>query len=123
MSSVEAVPACGCATPGAADPSHCYCAVEDLLSIIRRRYSLAVLRAIHSLTQAHPAAGARYHDIAAAVPEASSSTLAETLRALEAARLIHREGSAGPRLPYWLTDSGKRLLSRLRRLLEDVRAS
>ena len=114
---VTSVPPCGCAQPGAAEPETCYCGVEDLLHVIRKRYSLSVLRVLH----AHPRA--RYHDIAEAVTEASSSTLADTLRALEAARLLRREPGADGRPAYALTASGGKLIHRLRRLLEDVQTT
>ncbi len=111
------VPPCGCSTPGSADPSSCYCSVEDLLQIIRRRYSLALMGAVRARR------AARYHEIAAALPQASSSTLAETLRALEAARLLDRDpDEAGGHPAYRLTHSGERLLSRLRGLLVEVQA-
>lgn len=111
------VPPCGCATPGTTDAATCYCGVEDLLRIIRRRYSLAVLRAIHARGVA------RYHDVADALPQASSSTLAETLRALAAAQLVRREdlGVTSPHTEYRLTHSGAKLLNRLRRLLGEIR--
>lgn len=110
------VPACGCGSPGEANASTCYCGVEDLLRIIRRRYSLVVMNAIH--TQVTP----RYHDIAGAVPGISSSTLAETLRALEAAQLLQRRRGAddSPFATYALTVSGGKLLSRLRQLLVEL---
>ncbi|MDQ3222767.1 MAG: winged helix-turn-helix transcriptional regulator [Gemmatimonadota bacterium] len=66
---------------------------------------------------------ARYHDVAAALPQASSSTLAETLRALEAAQLISRRdllASGGSHVVYVVTPSGTKLLSRLRNLLDEV---
>ncbi len=102
--------------PGTADPSFCYCGVEDLLRIIRRRYSLAILNAIHGRS------GARYQDIAASVPNASSSTLAETLHALEHAQLVRRAFTSEPgSYPlYTLLPAGSKLLSRLRRLLDEV---
>ena len=110
------LPPCGCGSPGEANAATCYCGVEDLLRIIRRRYSLAVMNAIH--TQASP----RYHDVAGALPGVSSSTLAETLRALEAAQLlVRRPGAADSPFPtYGLTDSGRKLLSRLRQLLTEL---
>jgi len=111
------LPPCGCGTPGSADPATCYCGVEDLLRIIRRRYSLAVMNAIHARGTA------RYHDVASALPQASSSTLAETLRALEAAQLISRRdllASGGSHVVYVVTPSGTKLLSRLRNLLDEV---
>lgn len=110
------VPPCGCAEPGLADASMCYCGVEDLLRIIRRRYSLAVMNAIHVRERA------RYHDIALALPKMSSSTLAETLQALEVARLLSREpySEDRPHLTYALTDSGAKLLGRLRQLLMEI---
>ena len=96
--------------------STCYCGVEDLLRIIRRRYSLTVMNAIHAKGRA------RYHDVAAALPGMSSSTLAETLHALETARLVNRESSSDDRpiVTYGLSDSGRKLLSRLRQLLIEV---
>ena len=108
---------CGCASPGASDPATCYCGVEDLLRIIRRRYSLTVMNAVHGR------GSARYHDIATAVPRISSSTLAETLRALEAAGLMSRRDlsdTGGPHTEYRLTPSGTKLLARLRTLLDEV---
>ena len=109
------VPPCGCGSPAAVYASICYCSVENLLRIIRRRYALAVLNAIR---QHHPA---RYKTLAAALPGASSSTLAETLGALEAARLVIRRDSDGvPTTCYELSESGTRLLTRLRPLLDDV---
>lgn len=110
------LPPCGCGSPGDASASICYCGVEDLLRIIRRRYSLAVMNAIHG----HGAP--RYHDIAASLQGISSSTLAETLRALEAAQLLRRQAGAdeSPFATYSLTDSGEKLLSRLRQLLVEL---
>ena len=113
----ESLPPCGCGSPGSADPSVCYCGVEDLLRIIRRRYSLAVMNAIHSHSPA------RFHQIATALPKASSSTLAEMLRSLEAANLIQRRSGGAEtegQPTYLLNASGARLLSRLRRLLGEV---
>jgi DNA-binding HxlR family transcriptional regulator len=113
------IPPCGCILPGATDPAVCYCGVEDLLRIIRRRYSLAVLNAIHSRRSA------RFNEIAGALPQASTSTLAETLQALEAASLLDRrvEGDPSPYPTYTLTRSGVLLLDRLRRLLDEVQGS
>lgn len=110
------VPPCGCAVPGTTGAESCYCSVEHLLEIIRRRYSLAVMAAIRSRGQA------RYHEIAHSLPQASSSTLAETLRALETAQLVRRAvAEMDPAHPvYGLTASGHKLLVRLRGLLEDV---
>ena len=115
------VPPCGCVNPGVADPATCYCGVEDLLRIIRRRYSLAVMNAIHSRGTV------RYHDVAEVLPRASSSTLAETLRALEAAQLITRRDlsseAVAPHTVYGVTPSGVKLLNRLRSLLDEVQPS
>lgn len=109
------IPPCGCGSPGTASPATCYCSVEDLLRVIRRRYSLALLNAIF-LHQP-----ARYRDLAGLLPQASSSTLVETLEALEAAHLIARQTSdVIPTSSYSLTESGAKLLSRLRPLLDDV---
>ncbi len=102
--------------PGLATASVCYCGVEDLLRIIRRRYSLAVMNAIHSRRHA------RYQDLATALPAVSSSTLAETLHALDAARLVDRRplSDERPHAVYALTESGTKLLSRLRQLLTEI---
>ena len=64
---------------------------------------------------------ARYRDLAGVLPQASSSTLAETLTALEIAHLIVRNTSeAVPTSTYSLTQSGAKLLSRLKPLLDDI---
>lgn len=112
----KGLPACGCSVPGEANAAVCYCGVDDLLRILRRRYSLAVLNAIHARGEA------RYKDIESAVADASTSTLAETLHALEHTRLIDRHAlrDAAPRTTYTLTQSGTKLLQRLRRLLGEV---
>jgi DNA-binding HxlR family transcriptional regulator len=110
------IPPCGCGTPGRTSPSNCYCSVEDLMRVIRRRYSLAVMNAI---SQRQPA---RFRELSLLLPQASSSTLTETLAALEAAHLVtHLTAEAAPTSTYALTASGEKLLSRLRKLLEDVR--
>jgi DNA-binding HxlR family transcriptional regulator len=110
------IPPCGCGSPGRAGAAVCYCSVENLLQVIRRRYALAVMNAIRTHEPA------RYHEIASALPGASSSTLVETLEALQTARLIAREVPSPDRpLPiYRLTQSGLKLLTRLQPLLEDV---
>lgn len=85
------------------------------MRVIRRRYSLALMNAIH-LHQP-----ARFRELSALLPQASTSTLTETLGALEAARLItHVTAEATPTSTYALTVSGEKLLSRLRRLLGHV---
>jgi DNA-binding HxlR family transcriptional regulator len=109
------VPPCGCSAPGTSLPSSCYCSVEDLMRVIRRRYSLVVMSVIR---QNQPA---RFRELAAALPQVSTSTLTETLNALTAASLvIHHTAESAPVSTYALSNSGDKLLSRLRRLLEDV---
>jgi DNA-binding HxlR family transcriptional regulator len=89
--------------------------VDNLLRVIRRRYSLALMNAIH----VHPPA--RFRDLTALLPHASSSTLSETLAALEAAGLVaHLTADANPTSTYTLTPGGEKLLSRLRVLLDDI---
>jgi DNA-binding HxlR family transcriptional regulator len=112
----QELPPCGCLSPGTVDAASCYCSVEDLLRIIRRRYSLAVLSAIQAR------GSARYHDVASALPSISSSTLAETLQALTAAGLVSRSqhSSDRPHTIYVLQPSGEKLLSRLHRLLTEL---
>jgi DNA-binding HxlR family transcriptional regulator len=59
--------------------------------------------------------------VAAALPGTSSSTLAETLHALVAARLLdRRQTDQRPQPTYALTASGAKLLSRLRQLLTEL---
>jgi DNA-binding HxlR family transcriptional regulator len=85
------------------------------MRVIRRRYSLALMNAIH-LHQP-----ARFRQLSTVLPQASTSTLTETLAALEAAQLVaHHTAEAAPTSTYTLTASGEKLLSRLRRLLDDV---
>ncbi len=85
------------------------------MRVIRRRYSLALMNAIH-LHQP-----ARFRELSALLPQASTSTLTETLAALQAAHLITRvTAEATPTSTYALTASGEKLLSRLRRLLGDI---
>lgn len=110
-----AIPPCGCGAPGKAAPSTCYCSVDDLMRVIRRRYSVALMNAIR-LHQP-----ARFRELSTLLTQASSSTLAETLGALEAAHLVaHHTADSTPISTYTLTASGEKLLSRLRRLLDDV---
>ena len=109
------IPPCGCGSPGKVSPLTCYCSVEDLMRVIRRRYSLALMNAIH-LHQP-----ARFRELSLVLPQASSSTLADTLGALEAAHLVaHHTSEVKPISTYSLTESGAKLLSRLRRLLDDI---
>ncbi len=87
------------------------------MRIIRRKYSLIVMNAIHGR------GSVRYHDIAGVLPSISSSTLSETLRALEAAHLLERrqeDVENRPHMVYALTQSGVKLLHRLRQLLEEI---
>jgi DNA-binding HxlR family transcriptional regulator len=107
---------CGCSEPGDANASTCFCAVDDLMRVIRRRYSLIVMNAIHGRGRM------RYHDVAALLPAISSSTLSETLRALETTGLLERrqEAAERPYMLYSLTESGVKLLNRLRQLLGEL---
>ena len=64
---------------------------------------------------------ARFHQLASALPQASTSTLADTLSVLEAAQLVvHHTAEVAPTSTYVLTASGDKLLSRLRCLLDDI---
>ncbi len=85
------------------------------MRVIRRRYSLALMNGIR-LHQP-----ARFRQLSTILPQASTSTLTETLAALEAAQLVaHHTAEAAPTSTYTLTASGEKLLSRLRRLLDDI---
>ncbi len=111
------IPPCGCLEPGLVGPDSCYCGVEDLLRVIRRRYSLAVLNAVLAR------GGARFNDLETALDGVSTSTLADTLRALTAAQLLERTDRTDqqPRTFYTITPTGEKLVHRLRNLLDDVR--
>ncbi|MDQ6612895.1 MAG: winged helix-turn-helix transcriptional regulator [Gemmatimonadota bacterium] len=106
---------CGCCDEAADSADSCFCGVDDLLRIIRRRYSLAVMNAIHGRGEA------RYNDVASALPTMSSSTLAETFHALVAAGLAsRRQSNDRPQASYALTGPGVKLLRRLHQLLTDL---
>ncbi|MGQ0764657.1 MAG: winged helix-turn-helix transcriptional regulator [Gemmatimonadota bacterium] len=114
------MPPCGCGTPGLAAADSCYCAVDDVLRIIRRRYSLSVLNVIRAR------GSVRYTEIAGALAGVSSSTLSETLLALETAQLVTRtdlSGEGAPHTNYGLTASGEKLVHKLRVLLEEIQHS
>ena len=70
------------------------------MRVIRRRYSLALMNAIH----VHQPA--RFRELSAMLPQASSSTLAETLGALEVAHLVsHVTAETAPTSTYTLTET------------------
>ena len=71
----------------------------------------------------HSQSPARFGQIATSLPKASSSTLAEMLRSLEAAGLVERrtDATTDGQPTYLLNPSGARLLNRLRRLLGEIR--
>ena len=90
---------------------------QDLMRVIRRRYSLALMNAILLLQQP-----ARFGQLATALPQASTSTLAETLAALEAAQLSPVASYCrGCTHQHLHADRERReAASRLRRLLDDI---
>lgn len=106
---------CGCAAPSAAAGEGCYCAVDDLVHAISRKYGLPVLVRIGDGT-------ARFTGLQRAL-RVSSSTLSETLDDLIRVGLVHRAvlDDRPPSTEYALTAAGTALRRRLRPLLEHVR--
>lgn len=92
----------------------CQCLASDLLSVVGRKYAMEVL----CVVAAHETA--RFGDVEAHVPDASTSTLSNRLDELEAADLLRREryDEIPPRVEYELTEDGRELGERLRPVLE-----
>lgn len=107
--------ACGCCTPEVSTGTPtCYCPVDELLDLVSREYGLAI---IGLLANDGPR---RHSEIAGALDVNSSSVLANRLRELTAAGLLHRRSydRVPPHVEYSLTASGRAFEQRLRPLLE-----
>ena len=85
----------------------------ELLDVIGRRYAMEVV----CVVAAHERA--RFGDVEAHLPEASTSTLSARLDDLEAAGLLEREqfDEIPPRVKYRLTEAGQELGERLEPVL------
>ncbi|MBA3495994.1 MAG: helix-turn-helix transcriptional regulator [Gemmatimonadales bacterium] len=108
--------ACGCAEPGTRQPTHCCCAVDDLVRAIGRKHTMSILNRIGLGADAH------FTDIQRAL-DLSSSTLAHSLDELSRMGLVHRLviPARPPCTTYSLTPAGRVLVDRFRPLLDRVR--
>lgn len=107
---------CGCAGARAATADTCYCTVDELVGAISRKHALSLVNFIGGSGKA------RFGEMESAVRGISSSTLSDTLAHLERVGLVSREvfPETPPRVEYGLTEAGRTLRRRLRRLLEEV---
>jgi DNA-binding HxlR family transcriptional regulator len=98
------------------DRPACLCPLEGTMETLSAKYAMQVVCAVglHD--------GARFSEVEAAVPEASTSTLSARLDELEAAGLLARRqfDEIPPRVEYRLTADGEELCERLVPLLEWV---
>jgi DNA-binding HxlR family transcriptional regulator len=92
----------------------CGCLLSDVLDLLGRKYAMEVV----CVVAAHERA--RFGDVEAHLPAASTSTLSDRLDELEAAGLLAREqyDEIPPRVEYELTAEGRELGERLEPLLE-----
>jgi len=95
------------------EESACYCLLSDVMDLLGRKYvmDLVCIVGIHGR--------ARFGDIEAHLPDASTSTLSTRLDELEAEGLVRREqyDEIPPRVEYELTDEGTELAERLEPLI------
>jgi len=94
----------------------CLCPLSGLLDVLARKYAMQVVCAVG----AHGTA--RFRDLEAGLPEASTSTLSARLDELEAEGVLTRTQypEVPPRVEYELTDDGRELCARLLPLLSWV---
>jgi DNA-binding HxlR family transcriptional regulator len=100
--------------PGPEDSPACFCPLEGTLATLSAKYAMQVVCAVGAFGEA------RFSDLEAAIPDASTSTLSARLDDLEDAGLVTREqyDEIPPRVEYALTDDGRALCERLVPLLE-----
>lgn len=113
----SALGGCGCSDPGAASADTCYCTVDDLVGVISRKHALSLINFLGGRE------GTRFGEMEDAVEGISSSTLSETLSDLHRVGLVSREvfPETPPRVEYALTEAGRLLRRRFRRLLDRIR--
>lgn len=94
------------------EDGECRCVASDLFALLGRKYALDVVCVVAN----HGTA--RFGDVEAHLPDASSTTLSSRLDELEAAGLLDRDryDEIPPRVEYELTDDGTELAERLRPL-------
>ena len=97
-----------------ADEETCRCVATDLLDVLGRKYAMDAVCVVAN----HETA--RFGQIEAHLPDASTSTLSARLDELEAKGLVNREqyDEIPPRVEYELTDDGLELAERLRPVVE-----
>lgn len=99
--------------PGPTDNPACLCPVTGLFEPLGNKYAMQVVCVIGAYGRA------RFSDVEAAVPDASTSTLSTRLEVLAAEGLVTRSqyDEVPPRVEYELTDDGRELTARLLPLL------
>lgn len=99
--------------PGPDENPACFCPMTGLLETLGNKYAMQVICAIGAHGRA------RFSDVEAAVPAASTSTLSARLEELVAEGLLTRSqyDEVPPRVEYELTDDGRELSTRLLPLL------
>lgn len=92
----------------------CYCPLSGVTELLGRKYTMQIV----CVVAAHEPA--RFGDVEAHLPAASTSTLSARLGALVDAGLLEREqhDEIPPRVEYALTEDGRELRERLEPLLE-----
>jgi DNA-binding HxlR family transcriptional regulator len=100
----------------APEDGRCRCALSDVMGLLGRKYVMKVV----CIVGVHGTA--RFGEIEAHLPEASTSTLSTRLDDLVDAGLLERECYAEipPRVEYELSDDGTELAERLRPVVEWV---
>lgn len=104
---------CGCCDPVPVEDRRgpavrevtCYCPVDEALEVIGRKYAMQILAIVGAAERA------RFKDVEARLPGASTSTLSKRLEELADAGLLDRRSfdEIPPRVEYTLTDEGRRL--------------
>lgn len=107
---------CGCAGPDGTAADTCYCTVDELVGAISRKHALSVVNFLGDR------APSRFCELEEGLGGLSSSTLSDTLSDLVDVGLVSREvfPEAPPRVEYRLTEAGRLLRRRLRRLLQRI---
>jgi DNA-binding HxlR family transcriptional regulator len=102
--------------PGVDENRACFCPLTGLLDLLARKYAMQVVCAVG----AHGTA--RFSEVEAGLPDASTSTLSARLDELEAEGIVTRTqyDEVPPRVEYELTDDGQELCARLLPLLSWV---
>jgi DNA-binding HxlR family transcriptional regulator len=92
----------------------CYCPLSGVMELLGRKYTMQIV----CVVAAHEPA--RFGDVEAHLPSASTSTLSARLGALVDAGLLERDqhDEIPPRVEYSLTAEGRELRERLEPLLE-----